>query len=110
MEYIKNIYTQITNGVFNTTEKLRGYIIVKRDVSELDENDENEYTNETYTKSYNYMHYICCFFFVVLFVYIVMSMFEEDTDYITGLRKEILDYNTTELPPFYQNSFAVNRV
>ena len=107
MEQIKNIYTQIKNGVFNTTEKLRGYIIVNRDMSESDQYNENVVTN---TKSHKYMHYLCCLFFVILFIYIFMSMFDEDNDNSSALRREILDYNTTELPPFYRNSFALDRV
>ena len=110
MEDIKNIYTQIKNGIFNTTEKLRGYIIVNRGGSNVNqdyENNEYEYEQEPYKLNY-YMHYLCCFIFVVLIIYLIMSMVDNNEP--SRLRREILDYNTTEVPSFYKNSFPLDRV
>jgi len=101
MEQIKNIYTQIKNGIFNTTEKLteklRGYIIVNNSaMNPVQDKYEDEYEDESRQKYSKYMHYFCCFFLIVLFIYIAMSLAEEYNDDTSSLRREILDYNTTE--------------
>ena len=97
MEQIKNIYTQITNGIFNTTEKLRGYIIVKKN----DNEDEEEY--EQRQKNSKYMNYFCCFFLFILFIYVAMCLAEEGNN-TSSLRRDVLNYDTTE-SLFDRNSY-----
>ena len=110
MEDIKNIYTQIKNGIYNTTEKLRGYIIVNKNGSNLDQDyEEDQYENNRYQQElYYYMNYLCCFVFVILIIYLIMSM--ADSNEPSRLRREIMEYDTTEVPNFYRNSYPLERI